>query len=598
MTTTATGPAPGATLTGATGTTGASKPTGAAELRPAAIFSHRCVLQRRAPIPIFGTGAPGRTVVVQLTAGESPDLLRSANGDATDSLIVTTTIGDDGRWCAYLPALEAGDGYQLTIRDHGDVTLVYQHVAIGEVWLAAGQSNIELELRNADDAARTVADSADPLLRFFNTPKSGHVDADLLRAEDASAWLACGPETSGTMSAVAYWFAHRLRQTLGARVPVGIVDCYVGGTSISCWLDEPALRSLPAGRGYLERYHAQVDGKTLPQMHRETDEWQRRFDAWNAAIAQAQAAEPGISWDTLNARYGECPWPPPMTTFSQYHPTGPFHAMVERVAPYALAGVLWYQGEEDEPYCGEYRAMLGLLIERWRNLWGAPLPFMVAQLPQWIAKADHCESIDRMLWPVIREAQWDASQTIPGVSTAVLMDCGEFNNIHPTDKRTPGERLADLALARVYDVTAARRQEAPTDAAMEPLEVDGPLVSGAVRADPHADAGTVRLRFAHADGLRFHGTTPGGSDPADDSPTSRTAANSGFAMAGADGAFHQASAAIAADAPDCVDLRCPDVPHPIHARYGWFSWGPAPLVNAAGLPAVPFRDIRVAAPTD
>ena len=582
----ATGPAPGANLTGASGTTNTTdKPVGTIELRPAAIFSHYCVLQRRTPIPIFGTGTPGRTVIVQLGVGDSPDLLHSADGDATDVITVTTVIGGDGHWCTYLPAMEAGDGYRLTIRDHSGVILIYQHVAIGEVWLAGGQSNIELELRNSADADRTIARSTDPLLRFFNTPKSGHVSADLLAAEDASAWVECQPETSGSMSAVAYWFAHRLRQMLGAGVPVGVVDCYVGGTSIACWVDEPALTSLPSGRGYLERYHTQVDSKTMEQMQHETAAWQQRFDAWNADIARAQTAEPDISWDTLNARYGECPWPPPMTTFSQYHPTGPFHAMIERMAPFALAGVLWYQGEEDEPYCDEYRAMLGLMIERWRTLWGTQLPFVIAQLPQWISKADYCDGIDRMHWPVLREAQWDASQTLPGVYTAVLMDCGEFNNVHPTDKRTPGERLANLALARVYGFGASTGS---TDTA------DSPTV---ISADSPS-AGTLRLHFAHADRLCFQGTTPGNSDPADDSPASRNAANSGFAVAGSDGTFHAASAGIPADAPDCVDLRCPAVPDPVCARYGWFSWGPAPLRNAADLPAVPFRSIRVSSPTD
>ena len=129
---------------------------------------------------------------------------------------------------------------------HGYGGLVFHDVMVGEVWLAGGQSNMELELRNSEHADEALEDCADPLLRFYNVPKTGVINRN---AENASSWQESSPENSGVMSAVAYYFARKLRSELDPDLPVGIVDCYIGGTSISCWMSEDALNSSDAGRG-------------------------------------------------------------------------------------------------------------------------------------------------------------------------------------------------------------------------------------------------------------------------------------------------------------------------------------------------------------
>ncbi|RSX51365.1 9-O-acetylesterase [Bifidobacterium goeldii] len=618
-----TGPAPGANLSGlagATTNTSANKPLGKQGLRPAAIFSHDMVLQRGRPIPVFGTGEPGRAVIVTLTADSAGELLRlhtdtpadthatdtpasthasptpaTSSAASADSVSAHGTIDHNGNWLITLPALEAGGPYTLTVSDRSNITLKYLRVYVGEVWLAGGQSNMELELRSSAGADATIAASADPLLRFYNTPKSGVIDRE---AEDHAIWQVSGPETSGTMSAVAYYFARRLRAQLGPDVPVGIVDCYIGGTSITAWMSRAALETCEAGRGYLERFDASIAGKTDEQFEAETTAWKTKFDAWNHSIDAARKAEPDISWDTLNARYGECPWPPPETPTSQYRPTGPFGTMVERVAPYGIAGFLWYQGETDETYCESYRELLELMIAEWRGLWAtptrtaispsaqatasiatsdntAPLPFLIVQLPQWIDKNTASAHADPLRWPVIREAQWDAARTIANVFAITTIDCGEFDNLHPLDKRTPGERLADCALHNVYgrsDITA-----------------DGPEVISTSTSD-----GIVTLQFAHASGLHFDGTLPGTyrhtSNVANTEECAeslhRLAAASGFEMAGTDGVFHSVEAAIHNES---ITLRSSNIAHPTAVRYAWRSWGIAPLFNGDGLPAPPFH---------
>lgn len=470
---------------------------------------------------------------------------------------------------------------------------------IGEVWLAGGQSNMELELRNSEHADEALEDCADPLLRFYNVPKTGVINRN---AENTSSWQESSPENSGVMSAVAYYFARKLRSELDPDLPVGIVDCYIGGTSISCWMSEDALNSSDAGRDYLTRYQRAIAGKTQQQFELETSEWQSQMDAWNAAVETVRQTNPNATSSELSEQCGTCPWPPPLTPTSQWRPCGPFHAMLERIMPYSLAGFLWYQGEEDEQYCGFYRELLGMMIGEWRALWSENLPFLIVQLPQWIDGKTAADGDDPMRWPVLREAQWDAAQSIDNVYAICTIDCGEYDNIHPLDKRTPGERLANCALRQIYG--------------MDRVPVHGPTVLG-FRCDPN---GRVRLFFRYAHGLHFEGTTPGSGDDDFDGqlPTLvRVPERSGFELAGSDGMFHPATAAIFVDCDiddlvnsrvnvvdynatefgipinsrsiGTITLATPDVPEPVAMRYAWRSWGPAPLFNDDGLPAQPFR---------
>lgn len=575
---TATGPAPGSEMTHDAADVRPHRNTCGALSMPA-IFGDGMVLQRDRPIALFGTldtsgedisgqGAPSDVVTVRLI---------DANGTVAAQAL-SSADPSNGRWSAQLPSLPASGPYDLLV-ESGEDRLRFTDVYVGVVWLAGGQSNMELELRNSDDAEQAIAQCADPLLRFRNVPKTGVVDEE---AENDAVWQASSPQTSGVMSAIAYYFARKLRAELGPDIAVGVVDCYIGGTSITCWMSREILEGCAAGRGYLERYDQAVAGKSSEELHAAADAWQREFDAWNAAIAAAQQADPDITWNTLNAQYGSCPWPPPVTPFSQWHTCGAYEAMIQRIAPYTIEGVLWYQGEEDEPYCESYRELLGLMIGQWRGLWhDADLPFLLAQLPQWIDGKVDKTSGDPMLWPTIRAAQWDAAHTIGNVHAVCLMDCGEYDNIHPTDKRTPGERLADCALRRVYE------RDDVTDRGPEALETH-----------PSGDGGTV-IRFANASGLRFDGTDPASRrdtarrERENAAGPTREAGASGFELAGIDGIFHPASAMIeAADTGAhtgaAVRVVARDVIEPVMARYAWRSWGPAPLFNDAGLPAAPF----------
>lgn len=578
---TVTGIAPGASgvADGGECTSGAADRTRNGSLRVAAVFSDHMVLQRETPVAVFGAAPAGGRVVV--------DLMDDQGVTVAQTMAVAQAYGEhetEATWLAILPALPASGPYTLRV-SHETNRLEFADVMIGEVWLAGGQSNMELELHTSEHGDEAIAAADDPLLRFYNTPKAGRIDES---AEAASGWEpALAPQVTG-MSAIAYHFGARLRAQLGADIAVGIIDCYIGGTSITSWMSRATLIGSDAGRPYVERYEAAIAGKTVEQMRVEADEWQTVFDRWNNSVAAMKEAHPGITQPQIDAEIGPCPWPPPVTPFSERRVSAPYEAMVRRVAPYTLRGFLWYQGEEDEAQCESYRELLGLLIEEWRTLWNlagyaepavgyqadagaAALPFIVVQLPQWIDGQVAARGEDPRHWPVIRAAQLDASETLDDVLLVCTMDCGEFDNIHPLDKTTVGTRIADMALRGVYG--------------RADVEAESPRVAGVTPAP-----GALDVTFTNAQGLHWRGTTPDTLRAAAGESGARGAGESGFEIAGADGVYVDAGAQILPGDGERVTVRveAPQVDSPTAVRYAWKSWGPAPLFNGAELPALPY----------
>lgn len=562
--TTVTGIAPGASgmAEPTSDNDGAHDRTRSGNLRVAAIFSDHMVLQRGKPIAVFGEAPAGESVIASLSDGQGQEVARAQE-----------SADNDGTFMLTLPAMPASGPLTLQVRCGGD-ELAFHDVMVGEVWLAGGQSNIEFELHNSEFGKEAVADAHDPLLRFYNTPKSARIN---LTAESASGWQTAEAPQVAHMSAIGYYFGKQLRDALANGIAVGVVDCYIGGTSISAWMSEHLLEQTELGRSYLQAYRDAIAGKTDEEMLAAQTAWQQVFDKWNADVAAVKEEHPDYSQPQIDAMLGPCPWPPPVTPFAERRPYALYEAMIRRVAPYTLAGVLWYQGEEDELNADGYGELLRGLIAEWRATWhDDALPFLVVQLPQWIAAAD--AEHDPLRWPALRDEQFTVARETPHADIVCAMDCGEFDNIHPVDKRTLGMRLGDTALHDVYGLRIL---------SASPELVDLQVSEG---------GGEMVATFNHAQGLHWHGTTPDTMRAIADiaESTERKAGESGFEIAAsADSEFVPAHARIEPSDDLGSDMRVvhlfsPEVPKPTHARYAWRSWGPAPLFNGDGLPAFPF----------
>jgi sialate O-acetylesterase len=243
------------------------------------------------------------------------------------------------------------------------------------------------------------------------------------------------------------------------------------------------------------------------------------------------------------------PPPPTGVTGDVNTPTILYNAMIAPLLPYAIRGVIWYQGESNVRREQQYRTLFPALIADWRQAWGQDFPFLFVQI------APH-----RDMTPELRDAQLWAWQHTPKTAMVVTTDCGDANNIHPARKQPVGARLALAARALAYG---------------ERVEYSGPAFDSVKIKD-----GKVALSFTHLGGGLAAGWATG---------TGRGAgagALSGFTVAGADGSFHPARAEIRGKT---VVVTSDAVSQPVAVRYGWANVPEGNLFNKAGLPASPFR---------
>ena len=413
-----------------------------------AFFGPGMVLQREAPIQIWGKAAPGEKIAVTLA-------------DST----VETVADQAGAWRTTLPARAGGEA-PWSLRIRGTNELRFDDVLMGDVWLCSGQSNMNLRVANAARAKEEIAGAAFPRIRLFTVAREV---ADAPQSDVKGRWEACSPETVGTFSAAAYFFGRELHRDLG--IPVGLIHSSWGGTAAEAWTPRETLAASPELQPILARWDAAV--ADYPRLKAEFDANEDRLVAdWKVAVAEAKkAGRPAPAEPRLRTGPG-----------TQYQPAGLYHAMIAPLATLPLRGVIWYQGEANAGRAAQYRTLFPAMIGAWRRAWARPdLPFLYVQLPN----LDRQPEPSRSGWAELREAQL-LTLAVPHTGMAVTIDIGDPQNLHPTNKQDVGKRLALAAEALVYDRPAAGR--------LSPLYV---------RAEK-AGAGMV-VHFKTPDGLSVRG---------------------------------------------------------------------------------------------
>jgi len=512
----------------------------------AAIFSDNMVLQHGKPVPFWGTGG---------AEGSSVCVIWKSNKNT----IQKETKVSDSKWSLTLPPLPAGEACEIVIKNETH-EIRFSNVITGDVWFAGGQSNMEMELINCKNGKAELASCANPDIRFYQVVKRAVVDDDYLREESKSAWKECSPDTAAMLSAAAFFFARKINAE--TKIPIGIINCSWGGTSISAWMSEKQLNKSFAGKRFIDEYMQKIGIKTDDQYNVEMADYFEQWRLWDERIQARREKEPDVSWEVLNRECGECPWPQPAGRTSPYCPANLHTAMVLRAAPFAIKGFIYYQGEEDDLRAADYREMMYYLVGQWRGDWnGNNLPFLFVQLPMYASRPEIDSGNPPRHWCLLRESQYLASLDIADTALAVIIDCGEFDNIHPFDKQTVGFRLALQALKKVYN---------------KDIEADAPVFSWAEEQER-----TLRLHFDNADcGLEFRSVAA--SSGTDDITAS-------FEIAAAGGKYYPARAVIE---NNCVILSSDKVLYPQKARYAWYKYGPTPLYAKNGLAAMPFRTNR------
>ena len=614
-------------------------------------FTRHAVLQRDCRIPVWGTATPGAAVSVKL-----------------DDTALEAVVDEKGCWKVFFPPMKAGVGHVLALSSGERVFTQLDDIAIGDVWLCSGQSNMAMNwygglTRGREEMERNVY----PNIRIFQMYEAFSFKP-VDRYERYVEWQPAAIEALKPFSACGYFFGVELHNRL-KDVPIGLVNASWGGAAASVWMslesyeasDEECAGNARRHRAALKEYY---DEGGAEGFKRRFAEWERNYrergeipadkpdfddssweevelpralpedfdgcawyrreftltaeqakaegwitlgildddditylngtkigsyeNGWNVprqyhvpagllregrnvvacrvidvggtgGFTTADGSHLAIhltglsmplngAWKTKRFPFGAKP--KDATKVEYFTPAVCYNAMIHPLFPMALKGVLWYQGCSDVGTAIRYEHEMRQLVRDWRANFTSEgeLPFYLVQLASF--RETHEQPVESE-WAKMRWTQMRLGETLGKSGTAVILDVGEHDNIHPKDKKTPGERLARLALRRTYgfkDVVEAG-----------PI----PQASRLVNA-------VVVISFRNAEGLKtFDGSSL-----------------KGFQLAGADGKFVWAEARIA---KDNVIVMAPDGIKPEKVRYAWDDFPDCNLVNGENLPCGPFE---------
>ena len=486
------------------------------------VINDGMVLQENHKVPIWGKADPGESVTVRF-AGQSK----------------TTTAADDGEWLIKLDPMRA-NANPAPMNISGRNTIELKNILIGEVWLVAGQSNMQRLLSETANGDAAIAAADHPLIRLFNVSRQvafKHAPPPLAR------WQACSPQTVKEFSAAGYYFGVELEKEL--RVPIGLINASYGGSQAEAWTPVEYLLTSNDLRPTVDR--TKIWDEERPRVRAEYDE---AIKKWRAEADKATAA-------------GARPSPSPAVpdALREYRVAASIYdGMIAPLMPFYIRGAIWYQGESNEARAQQYGILLPTMIKAWRERWAeGDFPFGIVQLPNY--RDPKPEPADEP-WSHIREAQRRTVSATPNTGLIVTIDIGEAHDIHPKNKLDLGKRMARWALVDIYG---------------QKMTKSGPMLWGV-----RTTGSKIEIKFAEVgQGLRIR----------DGNELSE------FAMAGEDRKWYWANAKIVSK--DTIQVWATSVKQPIAVRYAFNNNPRNPnLTNDTGLPAAPFRTDNWPGPTD
>jgi sialate O-acetylesterase len=480
-----------------------------AQLQVARIFSDNLVLQRDQPIRIWGKAVPGKKVAVQFAHQTK-----------------TAIAKKDSSWSTSLQPQTTNRKPQTLTITSGSERILLNNILIGDVWIASGQSNMEWPMSREMHWKEERKNTSQPLIRFNNPPPAGrsvygiaYTDSlnSRLTADDFylwRGWNVCDSSTVSDMSAVAYYFAKTIVES--ENIPIGIINLSIGGAPIETFISREAMQNN-------KRFAVKVKGDWLENEH--LPEWIRERGRQNVGgKANGQKDELGLN--------------------HAYKPGFAYESGIKPLLPFPIKGVLWYQGESnslEKERVEEYKDLLHLMIDDYRAGWKQPaMPFYWVQL----SSIDTTNYKSRY-WPQFRDEQRKLLKELKAGGMAVSSDVGFKKDVHPTNKKFVGERLARWALKNEYGKNI--------------------LPSGPLPVSAKFEKEKVIIRFEYAG---EHLKTADGK------------AVRGFSLDGV--------TEVEAKVQDSL-IVIPVKGKPVHVYYGWKPYTDANLVNEANLPASTFK---------
>ena len=427
------------------------------------IFGDNMVLQRNSEVKIWGWANPKEEIKL-VSSWNNQEYKVVANNQA--------------QWELKIKTPEAGGPFTISIKGYNEVIL--KNILIGEVWVCAGQSNMEMSASwGIDDGEEEVKNAANPNIRFFTVSKSTALNP---QNNVLGNWTESTPETMKNFSAIGYFFAKRLREDL-KNVPIGLISSNWGGTPAEIWMPEEVVN--------------------------------------NDLVLLENAKK-------LNEQ--------------EYGPRQPgraYNAMIYPITGFKIAGTLWYQGESNVGSL-VYDKTLSALIKSWRKVWNDEFPFYFVQIAPYKTGSNNFSNV------TVRNSQRKILNEVQKTGMVLTSDISDTIDIHPKNKKSVGIRLANLALADVY-------------------QTNKNLVNGPLFKAIQIEKNKAMVSFDFAEGLYFKNKT-----------------SNQFELAGADGVFYPAEASIKNNE---VILASKKVSVPAKVRFAWGNTIQPDLFNKANLPA-------------
>ncbi len=344
---------------------------------------------------------------------------------------------------------------ELTISvSTGEKKQTITNIKFGQVYLLSGQSNIEFRLKDEMHYSEMKSELNDNNLNelyYYNVPQVDYIDpkTHIVKPKELKheEWHQVNADNCGMVSAIGFYMMKSLRAN-GVKGPIGIIDCFKGGTSASAWIKAKTLeKNDELNQNYLVKYFNEIRGKSWKDFDLETKEYNSKVDKYNRDLNVFLKSNPTASLSEAKHIIGHTPWPPPARPDLFTRPGGLYETMMVQVKNCAFNGMIWYQGENDVDRAFLYHKLLPLLIHTWRQrLEDTSLPVKIIQLPCY---ADYPTDSSA----IIRQVQEQVSEKTKNVDLVSFIDGGEKHNIHPLNKKTMGERLGMIMAGHTYSGT-------------------------------------------------------------------------------------------------------------------------------------------------
>jgi sialate O-acetylesterase len=479
-----------------------------AEVQLNGMFTDHMVLQRNQLVPVWGTADPGEQVIVEF-AGQKQ----------------SATAKQDGSWMAHLNSMKASSSPQmLSVRSSiGNQRSAIDNILVGDVWLCSGQSNMAQTMKRYLIWDQVKDSFSNDQVRLFKIKEGGVGSPEpskelVIDPFFKNSWQACMPEFAAEFSATAGFFGMKLQQDID--VPIGLLYANRGGTQANMWMPREVLESNP--------------------------DYARFLDASNGNWKPSKNNPDAIR-----------------------SPSHLYNGTIHPLAPFAIRGAIWYQGESDSQHSELYESLMKDLIASWRREWGYDFPFLYVQLAPY--NVVNWEQLGEG-WAWLRDAQLQTLKSVPNTGMVVITDGGEAKDIHPQAKNLPGERLAILAAALDDPQVNA---DFPTVGKMQ-------VKGGKVLLKFNGVSSGLNSKYVAQN--REKGHLPGKGPKAEVAEADDL---KGFSICGADQQFVKAQAKIVSK--NSVLVSAAEVKDPLAVRYGWSNFPLCNLYGGNGMPASPFR---------